>query len=183
MKKNTWIRRAALTLSCFGSFFGVARSESLEVGQPAPVFGLIAHDGTRLDLTDRKGLGWTVLYFYPKADTPGCTKQACAFRDRIQMIRDKNAEVYGISTDSVADLAKFHKKYRLNFPLLADPDASVTERYGVKMPLLRLSKRWTFIIDQDLIVRAIDKDVDPARDADLVAQKIQELSIEGHASP
>ncbi len=183
MKKSNWIRKAALTLSCFGSFFGVARSETLEVGQPAPVFGLSAQDGSHVDLMDRKGRGWTVLYFYPKADTPGCTKQACAFRDRIQVIRDQNAEVYGISTDSVPELAKFHKKYRLNFPLLSDSDAKVTELYGVKMPLLRLSKRWTFIVDQDLVVRAIDKDVDPARDADLVAQKIQKLLSETHASP
>jgi peroxiredoxin Q/BCP len=113
-----------------------------------------------------------VLYFYPKAGTPGCTQQACAFRDAIQTIREHNAEVYGISTDQVRRLQDFHQKHKLTFDLLSDPDAKVTEAYGVKMPLLPLAKRWTFIIDPALTIRHIEDEVDPALDAQRVVETL-----------
>ena len=118
-----------------------------------------------------------MLYFYPKADTPGCTKQACAFRDSIKLIREQNAEVYGISTDNVESLQAFQQKYHLNFPLLSDPDAAVTEAYGVKMPIVKYAKRRTFIIDPQLVIRKIDEDVDPALDAQHVAETLRTLQL------
>jgi len=152
----------------------IAVADELKVGDPAPVFKVQSHDGSEFDLSARKGQ-WTVLYFYPKADTPGCTKQACAFRDTIEKIRSQGADVFGISADTVESQAAFHKKYNLNFKLLADPEGAVIKRYGSKMPVLKLSKRWTFIIDPELKIRAIDKDVDPVLDAENVAKKIAEL--------
>lgn len=152
-----------------------AQAEPLQVGQNAPLFQLTAHDGGEWRLLDRQNKGWTVLYFYPRAGTPGCTTQACAFRDAINAIRRQNAEVYGVSTDEVKDLQGFHDKYKLSFPLLADPDAKVTEAYGVKIPVLNMAKRWTFIIDPALIIRQIDDDVDPALDAERVAKSLQRL--------
>jgi peroxiredoxin Q/BCP len=149
-------------------------AEGLRLQAQAPVFVATTHDNKPFSLAGRRGQ-WTVLYFYPKADTPGCTKQACAFRDKIELIRSQGAEVFGVSTDSVEALGKFHEKHKLNFPLLADPEAKVTELYGAKMPFLKIAKRWTFIIDPDLKIRAIEKDVDPAKDAEKVAQKILEL--------
>jgi len=140
----------------------------------APLFKAKTHEGKDFDLESRKG-AWTVLYFYPKADTPGCTKQACAFRDNIEKIRKHNAEVYGISTDTVDDQAQFHKKHGLNFTLLADPEATVTNLYDAKMPMIKVSKRRTFIIDPELKIRSIEKDVDPAMDSEKVAQKIKEM--------
>lgn len=116
-----------------------------------------------------------MLYFYPKADTPGCTKQACAYRDAIKKIRDENAEVFGISTDNVAAIESFHKKHHLSFTLLADDTGAVTESYGVKMPLVNLAKRWTFIVDPQGVIRDINSDVDPASDADTVASRIRTL--------
>jgi len=175
--KKNWLGKLALTFSCVSSLLSPAKAETLSVGQKAPEFQLSTHEGALVDLQSRKGQGWTVLYFYPKADTPGCTKQACAFRDSIKVIRDEQAEVYGISTDSVEDLKKFHQKYRLNFTLLSDSDAQVTEAYGVKMPVLTLSKRWTFILDSDLIIRSIDDKVDPALDAQHVAEIIRTLKL------
>lgn len=147
----------------------------LQVGQPAPRFELKTQDGADFGLASREGQGWTVLYFYPKAGTPGCTTQACAFRDAIELIRRQNAEVYGISTDSIEDLQDFHRRHKLTFSLLSDPDAQVSEAYGVKMPILNLAKRWTFIVDPNLVVRRIDDDVDPALDAQRVAEMLNNL--------
>lgn len=168
------LKRLAVFLSWL-PFMSAVQAEQLQVGDQAPGFSLQTHDNGSFSLASRQGLGWTVLYFYPKADTPGCTKQACAFRDAIEVIRKQNAEVYGISTDSVQQLQAFHQKYRLTFPLLADPDATVTEAYGVKMPMLKIAKRWTFLIDPELRIRQIDDDVDPAMDAQRVAERLKKL--------
>ena len=149
-------------------------ANDVKLNDPAPLFKVKNHTGTEFDLAARKGK-WTVLYFYPKAGTPGCTKQACAFRDSIQKIRDLGAEVYGVSTDTVEDQAKFHKQHHLTFDLLADADAKVTELYGAKMPLVKVSKRWTFIIDPQLKIRNVLKDVDPAMDSERVVAEITKL--------
>lgn len=146
----------------------------LKLNDAAPVFKAKIHDGTDFDMEKRQGQ-WTVLYFYPKADTPGCTKQACAFRDSIEKIRTLKAEVFGISADTVEDQAAFHKKHRLNFNLIADPDATVATMYGAKIPMMKMSKRWTFIIDPSLKIRFIEKDVDPVKDSEKTAAKIAEL--------
>lgn len=152
-----------------------ASADELQLGQAIAEFKLPTHEGKEFSLTSRQGVGWTILYFYPKAGTPGCTVQACAFRDAIAPIRQLNAEVYGISTDSVASLRDFHEKHKLNFTLLADSDGKVTDYFGVKVPLLPVAKRWTFIIDPQLQLRQIDDDVDPALDAKRVAESLQRL--------
>ena len=175
MKPMHWISNAALLLTISLICATGVQGEPLAVGQPAPGFQLAAQDGQTVRLADRQGKGWTVLYFYPKAGTPGCTTQACAFRDAIKSVRNQNAEVYGVSTDPVAALAGFHKEHRLNFTLLSDPDARVTEAYGVKVPVLNLAKRWTFIIDPNLVIRDINDDVDPALDAQIVADRLKKL--------
>ena len=168
------IKKGVFMLSLLTSM-GLAHAEKVSVGQQAPLFTLHAQDGSTLDLASRQGKGWTVLYFYPKAGTPGCTTQACAFRDAIKVIRNENADVFGISTDDVEDLQKFHKEHQLTFTLLSDPDAKVTEAYGVKMPIVTVAKRWTFILDPSLVIRQIDDDVDPAMDAMRVAKELQKL--------
>jgi len=145
-----------------------------KVGDPAPGFVRQTHEGKDFDLAGRKGQ-WTVLFFYPKAGTPGCTKQVCAFRDNIEKIRAQGAEVVGISADTVEAQAAFHKQHKLTYTLLADPDDKVIESYGSKMPLMKMSKRWTFIIDPDLKIRAIEKDVDPVLDAARVAGELTRL--------
>ena len=155
------------------------KADAPAAGDKAPLFELPNQDGKTFSLASREGNGWSVLYFYPKAETPGCTKQACAFRDAIQGIRALGAEVYGISADSVESQAKFHANHRLVFDLLADPKSQVIALYGAKMPLLGFAKRWTFIIDPSLTVRAVEKDVDPAMDAMRVAELIRELQGAG----
>lgn len=174
-----WFKRLALLLS-FGSPGGEALGAAAppQVGDAAPEFELSLQDGSRFALNSRREVGWTVLYFYPKADTPGCTKQACAYRDGIQRIRSQKAEVYGISTDEVAQLAAFHQKYHLSFNLLSDPQGLVTEAYGVKMPVLSMAKRWTFLIDSKGVIRDINTEVDPALDASWVVDRL--VALQAH---
>jgi peroxiredoxin Q/BCP len=129
----------------------------LKENGPAPIFKLQTHEGVEFDLASRKGK-WSVLYFFPKAETPGCTKQACAFRDSIKKIRALNADVFGISTNNVAEQSAFHKNHHLNFTLLADDKIEVTKMYEAKMLVVNYSKRWTFIIDPQLIIREIKKE-------------------------
>jgi peroxiredoxin Q/BCP len=153
---------------------GVNASTELKVNDKAPEFKAKLHDGTDFDLNSRKGQ-WTVLYFYPKANTPGCTKQACTLRDNIKKIRELGADVFGVSADSVEKQGAFHKEHHLNFSLIADEKGEVIALYGTKMPVVNMSKRWTFIIDPNLVIREIDKDVDPVADSEKVANRIKEL--------
>ena len=176
MKPFIYLSKISTLMAIFLSLLSLgAQAEPLAVGRKAPDFVLKNQEGQTVTLASRAGQGWTVLYFYPKAGTPGCTTQACAFRDAIKQVRDQNAEVYGISTDDVPALAEFHEKHRLNFTLLSDPDARVTDAYGVKMPVLNMAKRWTFIVDPDLVIRDINDQVDPALDAQMVADRIRQL--------
>ena len=161
-----------ILIGLFISF--AAQAADLKVGDEAPNFKAKTEAGEDFELKSRAGK-WTVLYFYPKAGTPGCTKQACAFRDVIEKIRAQGADVVGISADTVEDQAKFHKEHHLNFTLIADPDAEVVKQYGTKIPLMKMAKRWTFIIDPELKVRAIEKNVDPVLDSERVAKQIAEL--------
>src|SRR3954447_26617832 len=99
-----------------------------QIGSKAPPFKLPSSTGETIDLKDFAGRN-VVLYFYPKADTPGCTKEACGFRDAIASYKKLDAAVFGISPDPVEDVTKFAEKFNLNFPLLADADHSVADAY------------------------------------------------------
>lgn len=101
----------------------------IEVGERAPAFTLTADNGEKVRLADFKGQP-VVLYFYPKDDTPGCTREACAFRDQQPPLKKLGAVVLGVSADDVVSHEKFRDKYDLNFPLLTDPDHAVAEKYG-----------------------------------------------------
>ena len=129
-------------------------SDWIEAGQRAPAFTLPADDGTELRLSDLKGQP-VVLYFYPRDNTPGCTREACAFRDQQAKLKQHGVIVLGVSTDSVTSHGKFRGKYRLNFPLLADVDHCVAEKYGAWREKNMYGKksmgiqRSTFLIDPD----------------------------------
>ena len=126
----------------------------IEVGKKAPAFTLTADDGKKVKLSDLKGRP-VVLYFYPKDDTPGCTKEACAFRDRQAEMEQLGAKVLGVSPDTVESHVKFRDKFNLNFPLLADPDHAVAEKYGAWREKNMYGKksmgiqRSTYLIDAD----------------------------------
>ena len=125
----------------------------LKVGQKAPDFTLLDDAGEKVNLSDLKGKK-VVLYFYPKDDTPGCTTEACNFRDGLSEIKRQGAVVLGVSADSVESHKKFKKKFELNFPLLADPEKKMIERYGVWKEKSMYGKKYmgiertTFVIDE-----------------------------------
>jgi peroxiredoxin Q/BCP len=139
-------------------------SNWVEEGETAPDFTLPADDGRQVKLSDLRGKP-VVLYFYPKDDTPGCTKEACAFRDRTRELAAKGAVVLGVSPDDVASHGQFRDKYSLNFPLLADDGHQVAERYGAWREKNMYGKvsmgiqRSTFLIGADGKVRKVWKKV------------------------
>lgn len=130
-------------------FISVLAQDSLIIkeGMKAPDFSLLDQKGKHYKLSSFIGKSPVVIYFYPKAGTSGCTKQACGIRDNINLFKDKKIVVLGISVDSKDEIKKFVKEYNLNFPLLSDYNKNVTKKYGV----LRedgLANRVTFIIDR-----------------------------------
>jgi len=124
------------------------------VGEPAPDFELESDSGETVRLSDFRGRR-VVLYFYPRADTPGCTKEACGFRDDFRSYAEKDVVILGVSPDQVRSQAKFRAKYGLPFPLLADPQRRVAEAYGVWGKKKVMGKevmgirRTTFLIGED----------------------------------
>src|SRR5258708_19523672 len=109
----------------------VANSQLPEVGQPAPDFKLASTDDKEVSLSDFKGKEAVVLYFYPRDDTPGCTAEACSFRDLRSLFNANGAEILGVSPDTVKSHKKFREKFHLTFPLLADADHAAADQYGV----------------------------------------------------
>ncbi len=138
----------------------------LQAGEPAPRFKLPASTGETVDLADFKGKR-VVLYFYPKADTPGCTTEACGFRDAIAGYKKLDVPVFGISPDPVADVKAFAEKFNLNFPLLADEDHAVTEKFGVWQEKSMYGKKYmgaartTFVISPEGKIEHVFERVKP----------------------
>jgi thioredoxin-dependent peroxiredoxin len=145
----------------------------LAEGDPAPDFALASDSGDRVQLSELRGKP-VVLYFYPKDDTPGCTKQARGIRDAYGEFERAGAVVLGVSPDDEGSHVKFKNKYELPFTLLADTDHAVAEQYGVWGEKSYLGKKYkgisrsTFVIDADGNVKKVLRDVKPARHADEV---------------
>jgi thioredoxin-dependent peroxiredoxin len=139
-------------------------------GKPAPDFKLKSDDGKTYSLSDFKGKKEVVLYFYPKDDTPGCTMEACSFRDSLSRLNKEGVQVLGVSLDDIDSHSKFRTKYSLNFPLLSDTDAKVSKAYSVyKKKNMYGREFWgiersTFIIDKKGIVK----------------KAIRRVKVEGH---
>jgi peroxiredoxin Q/BCP len=148
-------------------------------GERAPDFTLFDQQGKAVTLSALRGT-WVVLYFYPKDDTPGCTTQACSFRDNIVAIQRLNATVLGVSVDSVASHKKFSDKHHLNFQILADDEFTVTRRYGVlSRPTGRaVARRSTVIIDPQGTIRKLYPAVQPKDHARDIQQALRVLQAE-----
>ena len=142
----------------------------LKEGDVAPEFAAATNDGNRISLSDFKGKH-VVLYFYPRDDTPGCTKEACAFRDEFPAFKAKGAVVLGVSTDPVKAHAKFVEKYKLPFTLLADEEKKIVQAYGVWGEKSFLGRKYqgtyrvTFLIGPDGKIRKVWPTVKPAEHA------------------
>ena len=138
-------------------------SQMPAVGQAAPEFSLPSSDGKTISLKSLAGKKAVVLYFYPKADTPGCTKEACGFRDAASDYKRLDVAVLGVSPDPIEDVLKFSEKYSLGFPLLADADHSICQKYGVWGEKAMYGKKYsgalrtTFIIKGGKVVKVFEK--------------------------
>ena len=149
----------------------------LKIGDLAPDFTLVDKDGQAVSLSDFRGQT-IVLYFYPKDNTPGCTKQACAFAALYGEFQKKGVAVIGISKDSVSSHQRFAEKYNLPFVLLADPERQAIEAYGVWQEKKMCGKvsmgvvRTTFIIDEDFKIAKIMEKVKPDTDAQEILSEI-----------
>ena len=147
--------------------------------QVAPDFTLRAHDGSTVTLSDLRGQR-VILYFYPKVDTPGCTAQACEFRDLQPQIRERGAIVLGVSPDPVDEVRAFREKFSLPFTLLADEDHTVAEAYGVwKLKQMFGNEFWgversTFLIGEDGRVEQVYRRVSPEGHADELLKVLKE---------
>ncbi len=136
----------------------------LAEGMAAPDFTLASDDGRMVKLSSYKGKQPVVLYFYPKDETPGCTKQACSFRDNFKAFKDAGIEVLGVSVDTVDSHKAFKQNQKLNFTLLADDKKEVSKSYGV-LSERGYSSRVTFVIDKEGVIRKIYTNVDPVANA------------------
>ncbi|HEU4709905.1 MAG TPA: peroxiredoxin [Methylophilaceae bacterium] len=150
-----------------------------KAGEPAPDFNLPDANGQQHKFADYAGK-WLVLYFYPKDDTPGCTKEACSFRDDLAQLQKLGAQVVGVSVDDTQSHAEFAKKYHLPFPLLSDKDGKVAERYGALMNLgiISKAKRYTFLINPQGKIAKTYLSVDTSRHSQQIIDDLKQLK--GH---
>lgn len=147
-------------MSCFsqilaavtsGVFAGGAYAAPLAVGAPLPAVEQNDQDGKIVKLAEAGGSGYLLVYFYPKADTPGCTKQACSLRDSYVLLTEKGVKIYGVSMDKVPAQKAFKDKYKLPFDLLADSDGKVVDAFGVPKTM-GFSKRQAFLFKDGMLV-------------------------------
>jgi peroxiredoxin Q/BCP len=159
----------------FMMLFG-AQAEDLQQGDAAPGFELLDQNGKLHKLSDYTGR-WLVLYFYPKDDTPGCTTEACAFRDDIVVLNQLGAVVLGVSMDDVQSHREFADKYHLSFPLLSDSKGEVARRYGAlrNLGVVKFAKRYTFIVDPEGRLAKIYRKVEPKTHSDDVIAALKDL--------
>lgn len=147
------------------------------LGQPAPDFSLPDSSGNPVTLASYRGKHITVVYFYPKAGTAGCTAQACAFRDEYESLTELGAEVIGISSDSVDELRRFAASNHLPFRLLSDADGKVRKEWGVPKDLFLLPGRVTYVIDRQGVVRHIFRSaIHMKKHVEEAARAVKELS-------
>ena len=152
----------------------------LHVGDPAPDFELKDQNDVAHTMREARG-SWVVIYFYPKDDPPGCTKEACAIRDQFPQFKKLGITVFGVSIDSVKSHAKFIEKYSLPFTLLSDDEKKVVNAYGVwgtKKFMGREymgTQRWSFLIDPDGKIARIYEDVKPEQHAEQLLTDLKEL--------
>lgn len=174
---------AILLLAASGVFWILRPGPQRAEGSMAPDFALQDQNGQMHRLGDYAGR-WLVLYFYPRDDTPGCTREACRFRDDIGTLGKLDAVVVGVSVDDTRSHADFSRKYGLPFPLLSDPDGRVARAYGslLDFKVLRFARRHTFIIAPDGRIAARFDHVEPARHAEEVRDTLKRLQGVG-ASP
>ena len=133
------------------AFLGLTPCRALDIGAPAPAITAVDQDGTAVSFADTYKKGITLVYFYPKADTPGCTSEACSLRDSFADLRARDLQILGVSEDKPDAQKKFRVKYQLPFTLIADSDGAVAKAFGVPN-LMGFAKRQSFLVQDGKIV-------------------------------
>ena len=148
------------------------------VGSPAPDFSLVDQSGETRTLSSYRSR-WVVLYFYPKDDTPGCTTEACQFRDDYASVQKLGAEILGVSIDNRDSHAAFSKKFSLPFPLLADTDGRVAKQYGALWGVwpLKFARRHTFLINSQGSIAKVYREVDPVTHSREIIADLKALQV------
>ncbi len=156
-----------------------AQAEQFREGDPAPDFELMDQSGQLHSIEDYRGK-WVALYFYPKDDTPGCTTEACEFRDNIFAFKNLDCQILGVSLDDVESHKAFAEKYSLPFPLLADTSGAAADAYGVKSKFMGMTvaKRQTFLIDPDGNIAKHYTEVDPETHSQQVLADLEALQAD-----
>lgn len=147
--KNLKLSLAAFAMFACLSLCPAQTNSAPKVGDPAPLVEGKDQDGKTWKLADETGRKVVLLYFYPKDNTPGCTREACGFRDRITELEKSGVKIVGVSFDSAESHQTFISKYNLNFPLLADTDGKIADAYGVRMKDKNMARRVSFLIGKD----------------------------------
>ncbi len=178
MKRITLMALALCALS-----HAASAADPPVIGQPAPEFELFDQNGQLHSLEDYRDQ-WVVLYFYPKDETPGCTTEACEFRDNIFAFKKINAQILGVSLDDVESHKKFAENHGLPFPLLADVDGKAADAYGVKTRMLgmTIAKRQTFLIGPDGTIAKHYEKVKPESHSAQVLADLEQLGAGAEAS-
>lgn len=168
----------ALLLAFFGYRSYAQAANNLKVGDDAPSFTLNDSKGQTHYLSDYAGK-YLVLYFYPKDDTPGCTKEACHFRDDMVQLEKLGAKVVGVSVDDSQSHDEFAKKYNLPFPLLTDASGKVAESYNAltNFYVIKIAKRYTFLINSDGKIAKIYTNVDTSKHSQQIIDDLKAMSI------
>tara|TARA_B100001109_G_scaffold160666_1_gene130800 strand:- start:58 stop:585 length:528 start_codon:yes stop_codon:yes gene_type:complete len=163
-----------LTLLSAFIVFNANAEEELIIGMDAPNFTLTDQDNIERSLSDYKNK-WLVLYFYPKDDTPGCTTEACNFRDNMEIINKLNVSILGVSIDSIESHKEFSEKYSLPFPLLADTNGEVAKKYDSFGSFVgfKYASRHTFIINPSGKIHKIYKKVSPSQHAQEIINELK----------
>ena len=167
---------ATLAAAVWAGSPAIGAGEAPAVGSEAPAFRLQDQNGDWHELTDYRGT-WLAIYFYPKDDTPGCTTEACNFRDNIYAFRAIGAAVVGISIDDVESHAKFAGKYKLPFTILADETGATAEAYGVlrDWKLTKIAARQSFLVNPEGMIVKHYEDVDPETHTQAVLADLESL--------
>lgn len=148
-----FIRTALVTLITMGIFGFGGKAKAVEVGAAAPEIEGVDQDGNPFKFADAYAKGVVLVFFYPKADTPGCTAQACSLRDSFETLSAEQLQIVGVSRDNATSQKKFREKYNLPFPLVADADGKIAEAFGVPGILgMPVTKRQSFIVKDGKVV-------------------------------
>jgi peroxiredoxin Q/BCP len=166
-----------IAFGLFAASVSASYAAELKVGDDAPDFSLVGSDGKTYKLADFKGKQAVVVAWFPRADTPGCTKECKSFKEQGSSIREYDVAYFTASNDPVEKNKAFAEKLGVDYPILSDPDSSVAKAYGVYMPDRKAAARWTFYIGADGKILNIDKTVNTASHGADVAAKLGELGV------